>query len=321
MPKETGADITSFETENRKLAYANDFRDMLREHPRIIKTAISLADKASAEYDPPPVKYKKFELRYDKQTGKWLEEQMLLEFRDGQYVRDENGEVKKVSGGWVPMKDGRGTILCPTEPLRDEDSGLEVTVLGKSNRALVDMHITRHDVSEYLKLDFEGSSYFVKKSLVTVNPGFNEFHNTVTAKKALADLDFVTVVDAQLGYQDKKQSWYISKWKDVEAAGFTPSNKGVWIGVDDYGNFGGAPEGYEAPVAPGDIPRRFSGFPNETEYKEANRRIKMIEAKLEPFRLHRDLDANLFYNFKTRQFILLDVTGENNEFLGNPLRR
>jgi hypothetical protein len=90
--------------------------------------------------------------------------------------------------------------------------------------------------------------------------------------------------------------------------------------MDDYGNFGGAPEDYIAPVAPGDIPREFMGFPNETEYKEANRRIGMIEEKLKPYALHRDLGANLFYNYKTRNFILLDVTGESGEFLGDAIK-
>lgn len=313
MPRETGSDTTSFESEHKKLAYANEFRAMLREHPGILRVAIETVDEAIAQYNPAPIKIGKAEIpvKYDHETGQWLEERKRFAKKHGKI--DTSRYLKK--SDWVPLSHGRGVLLVPGEPAVDENTGLTVTVLGRSNRDMPSGRYgsgstTRIDKADYLKVDFQGQSFFVKKSFVTQNPGFVEFQNVIAAKELLKDLNFVKVVDAQSGYQDQKQSWYVSKWEDLEAAGFEPS--GERMSIDDYGR--SIKLGYDAQGS-------YLGFENQQAYEEAQQKAGAIKQRLEAGLIHRDLGSNLFYNRETRTFILLDVTGEDKDkTLGQPIR-
>ncbi len=312
MPRETGLDTSSSESEHRKLAYANEFRAMLRKHPGILKVAMEMVDKRLAEYNPAPMKLGKAEipLKYDQQTGRWLQERKMHPMVDGKIDFSQYEESE-----WDPLGYGRGVILAPGEPMVDENTGLTVTVLGRSNRDLPSGlfglgSTTRIDKADYLKVDFHGHAFFVKKSFVTQNPGFVEFQNVIAARELLSDLDFVKVVEAQLGYQDKKQSWYVSKWEDLEAAGFEPF--GEHMSINDYGQ--STRLGY-------DVPGSYRGFENQQAYEEAHQKAKAIKQRLEAGSIHRDLGSNLFYNRETKTFILLDPTGEDkNKTVGQPIR-
>ncbi len=295
-------------TENRKLAYDNEFRAMLREHPGIVDTAMQLTEQGLKKYDPGETRVgdEGTRLKYDKKTGQWLEEKRAPLLRKGKIYQNKKGEWPTRHTGWKPMGFGRGTILVPGEPIRDENSGLEVTTLGTSRR---EMHGTyggvRIDVSDYFKMSLNDDSYFVKHSKVTSNPAFTEFRNIKKAKELLADLDFVKVVDAKLGYQDNENSWYVSKWSDLERAGFAPY--GLVGMFDDY------VKGLER--------REFLGHSSEEDFLEAKKKFELIKERLTQEEIHRDLDSNLFYNVDTKTFILLDVTGQDAEqTLGQPFR-
>jgi len=309
MHKEIGSDITSFETENRKLAYANEFRSLLKENPGIIKTAEVLIDKAIDEYNPPDTSFGVIELTYDKESGKWFEKgRKRPVMKDRSMVFTESGEPLLER---VPMGYGRGTILVPGKPVKDDATGLELNLLGRSNREFYTSSwsdTVRVDKCDYLRLNFKGESFFLKRSFVTTNPGFVEFSNVTSAKEALKDLDFVRVVDAQLGYQDKNESWYVSKWEDLERAGFSPHNESV----NDYGEITAVPRG---------TPGSYLGYESEDEYNQVQERVKTIKQKLTQKNIQRDLAVNLFYNRVTKTFMLLDVTGEDpDKTLGNPIR-
>ena len=292
MPKEipqinTPSDPHFFEGKNAKIAWDRKFREMLRAHPGIIKTAIALVDKAIDEYAPENTTYGSLELKYDKETARWLEEK---------------------HAGYRPLAYGRGTILVPGRPMMDDKTGLEVVVLGRSNREMQGMIRTRFDKCDYLKLSYDGKSFFVKRSFVTTNPGFIEFSNIQEAKELLKDLPNVGVVDAKMGYQDKNESWYISKWENLETDGFQsdPYNQ-----LNDYGKN----------KLPAETQDSFFAFENERDYLNYKQGRKLIEEKLKPTGIDRDLNANLFYNPKTKTFILLDVTGgRKGGHLGNAIK-
>src|SRR3989344_541205 len=319
MPKEKQPEITSFPTENRKLAYTNEFRNLLRENPGIIKTAISLMDRAIEAYNPGKVRIGKegYELQYDRKKRGWLYARREYVFGDdGKIVLDEHGGAVTEPRDLRIIDFGRGVVLAPGKPIKEKVSGLEVTVIGRSNRDVcvgTFGDLRRLDNCDYIKLNLKGNYFFVKRSFVTQNPGFIEFKNVHRAKELLADLDFVKVVDAQLGYQDKKQSWYISKWEDLEAVGFTPYKHGIGlIGFDDYGKLSGLPTSVEG---------SYLGFEKEEDFKQAQINYGFIIDKLKPYDLSHDLGQNLFYNFKTKAFILLDVTSGkyNEEMLGEAI--
>jgi hypothetical protein len=302
MPKETTPTTSSHETKNRKLAYNIEFRNMLRENLGIIKTAIELADRAVAEYNPPEITVSGIRLKFNRVSGKWLQEQKMFAMRDGEIDINTYDESR-----WVPMNFGRAMVLVPSEPIRDKKTGLEVIVLGKSNREFSNSwwsDIVRIDKCDYLRLNFRGHSFFIKRSFITENPGFNEFKNTVSAEKALKDLDFIKVVKPKLGFQDKNQSWYVSEWQELESVGFAPYEQMTASGIDDYGN------------------------QVDNLYRKGEETKKRIDEKVEEIRtaLKRvcvgipDLEPNLFYNPNTETFILLDVTSENSATLGKPIR-
>lgn len=292
MPREQSPEFTSVSGETRKLAYENAFRETVREHPGILKAAIDLANEGVDGYNPGNISLPNTELEYNPESRQWLAQ-----------ARGQNPFGEPYSNR--PMSFGRGVFLSPGESIRDEEYKLELTVLGRSNREMTGTHSVRRDECDYFRLKAYGDSFFVKRSFVTTNPGFAEFHNTKKAKELLADLDFVHVVDAQLGYQSKTESWYISKWEDLESAGFAPYGMLSGGGFDDYGR--ALPEG------------KFLGFPNEEEFLEVERKFRTIKSALEPEGIHRDLGANLFYNIQTKTFVFLDVTSDNKEMLGDPI--
>ena len=314
MPKEITPTTTSLESKSRKLAYDNEFREMFRENPGIIKTAIELIDRAIIDYDPVFVNNVfNMQVRYDKETNKWLREKRKFILKDEKidYSGPEGAPITE-SDGWIDFHYGRNVLLAPGKQIADEKTGLEVTILGRSNRDLYGIHARRVDICEYIKISIKGQDFFVKRSFVTQNPGFTEFKNIMSAKEALRDLNFVRVVDAQLGYQNKNESWYVSKWENLESAGFTTFDTAIsW---DDYGEI--KQERINEPE------NSFLGFESEQEYEEAEEKVNLIKEKLKPLHLEHDLDANLFYNHKTKTFILLDVTGgEDNTGIGNPIRK
>ncbi|PIT92979.1 MAG: hypothetical protein COU06_02520, partial [Candidatus Harrisonbacteria bacterium CG10_big_fil_rev_8_21_14_0_10_38_8] len=222
MLKKEGPETTTVEGKEKKLGYENEFRALLKENPGILKVAIKLIDQALEEYNPPEKivdnEYsEKVKLMYDKEANKWL--QGLKDY----HLR-------------YPMRIGRGTLLVPGEPVKDEESGLTVTVLGRSNRKFP----KREDIGDYLKITFQGQSFFVKRSYITISPGFREFQDTLTAKEALKELEYVKVIEAKLGYQDDKESWFVSRFEDLETAGYKPGvlENNIFSSRehDDYGN-------------------------------------------------------------------------------------
>lgn len=71
MPREDTREITTFEGTQRKLAYTNEFRQILREHPGIIRTALTLTQKAEDEYKPDNLRVGLYELSWDKESSSW----------------------------------------------------------------------------------------------------------------------------------------------------------------------------------------------------------------------------------------------------------
>jgi len=66
----------------------------------------------------------------------------------------------------------------------------------------------------FLKVTLDGQSFFVKSEGTTWRgKGFDEFNNTEKARKSLADIPWVKVVDALFGYQDDEgATYFVSKW-------------------------------------------------------------------------------------------------------------
>ncbi|MFA6519999.1 MAG: hypothetical protein WCT44_00120 [Candidatus Paceibacterota bacterium] len=288
MPKETSPNIRSIEgrTGKRRIAYQEEFRNLLREHPGIVRTAQKLANQAIAEYSPPELKMKNEEgyvreLQYDKETGQWLRlvDDELYEIKNGKlFFPDLDPDVKL--GDWIPMDFGRGTLLYPGKPIMDESSGLVVSVLGRSNRELSNDFTIRRDKCDYFTMTIGDKTFFVKRAYVTTNPGWSEFKNTISAKEVLKDLPFVKVAEAQLGYQDENESWYISMWETIENAGY-----------DSYST--------------------------TFRTKDLVEKVDKIRDRLRSVSLDYDVSANLFYSPFTETFILVDVTGTDR--LGNPI--
>ncbi len=281
MPKEI-APIRSIETKGEKIAYAVEFRQMLREHPGIIKTAIELTDKAVAEYNPSNVMIDGKEFTFKKAEGIWVYKK-AFSYSEGRKLVTGEDETR--------MDFGRGTILVAGKPITDEKTGLKITVIGRSNRVInFSQDNVRLDKCDYLKMSVGRESFFVKRSFISINPGFTEFKNTISAEQALKDLKFVKVVSAKLGYQDKKESWYISSWEDLEKKGF--------VILDE------------------------NQFKSTKEHQTINRRADMIESRLEEVGYQCDLIRNLFYSHKNKTFILLDVTSEYDQekALGQAIR-
>lgn len=119
-------------------------------------------------------------------------------------------------------------------------------------------------------------------------------------KEALRDIDNLGVVEAQLGYSDDRQSWFVSKWEELESNGFAPNDAWVSSTPNDYGEF--------EPLV-----RKKNGLTyRDPAYlerivvpmeKEIEKRARAIGIRIS------DLRPNLFYNPDTERFFLLDVTG------------
>jgi hypothetical protein len=274
-------------TEGRKMAYAQEFRDMLRKNPGIIRAAIGLTEKAEEEYNPENFTMGDVELQWDKDKGSW------------QIVREDGKQLRKPE----PLVYGRNAPMRPGEKITDEKSGLEVTLLGKPDRIIYLRYLNRKDKASYFRMNFKDESYFVKKASLTNNPGFTEFKNTHAAAEKLKHLDFVKVVECQLGYQDNKGSWYVSKWEDLEAAGYDSVANMETVDFNDYGD-------------PIDI-----DFENQPGHEQLQDQIDEISEILGEDNLNIDLHANLFYNPQTKHFVLLDVSNNDpDQMLGSPFR-
>ena len=284
MTRESRPEVLTRKSPDRnvKLGYDTVFREMLRKYPGVVKIAIGLADKAADEYSPGVVKFGSLDFEYDKEKRQWFERRTGI-----------SGKPLSTK----PMSLGRGMILAPGKTLRDEKSGLEIIMLGRSNREIKLEQFTRTDVSDYYKLNLGSQSFFVKRSWITASAGFSEFQDTLKAKMVLQDLDFVKVVEAKLGYQDRSESWYISKWEDLEKAGFGHYNRSV----DDYGEKIEASQG--------------------THTKGIQEKVNLIREKLRRANIDRDVINNLFYNPQTEKFVLLNVTGYGKEkMLGSAIK-
>lgn len=280
---ETGKNDPTKLTEraNRRLGYAQEFKDMIHEHPGVLRAALLLTQKAEDEYNPPNIRVEPAELRWNKEK---------TEFEVIKHG-DRTLEEPIPYGEFIA---GRGVILAAGETLKDHETGLEVTALAKRDFE------TRHrkEITTYFKIKLEDKSFFIKKSVATHFPGYKEFKSSIKAKKFLSGLKNLQVIEAQLGYTDSHQSWFVSKWQDLESEGFFPYE---------------ALQGYS-------IPNDYGEFPEEQEVdsfhlgpeklvEKVKSTIKQIETRSAEAGIHIfDLEANLFVNPKTGKLFLLDVT-------------
>ncbi|MEI6660308.1 MAG: hypothetical protein WCK91_02700 [bacterium] len=278
--------VKAHEVGDKKLAYVQEFLDLLKENPGIIKKAEELITKGIEGYSPADIVLGGAHLKYDKDNVRWFEEKRHVVLGPDEKIQyDHDGHVVTTHAGWEPTFLGRGTFLSPGETMIDEETGLSLTILGRSNRVFHAGRIVRTDKSDYIKATLAGEGYFIKRSSVTFNPGFTEFKSTVKARDALIGMPYVKVIEPQLGYQDEKESWFISKWEDLKGLDYRPQNS-----LDDYAT--GA--GYEKLKTDKDY--------DDYEFKRRN-----IEDVLDKAKLNVDLDSNLLFSQETRTFILLDV--------------
>src|SRR5438309_11245544 len=63
--------LQTFGERNIKLAYANEFRQMLRRHPGVVKSALQLSQRAEQEYNPGDFQYFDYTLRWNKEINNW----------------------------------------------------------------------------------------------------------------------------------------------------------------------------------------------------------------------------------------------------------
>lgn len=295
---ESTGEIAHHHSQKREIAYNREFRGFLREHPGIINTARQLTSQGEANYHPDNFMIGLYELQYDPKFKVWEEVAYNGEYRN---------RIAKNVPNITTM--GRGTFLRPGTPEVDDKTGLEVTILGVSNRQFhqdgeenilhavgaegVVTKPTRIESSTYLKARLGDKSYFIKKATQTSNPGSREFLNTVSAADALRDLDFVTVSNAQLGYQDSHESWYISDWKELESEGFFPYQIYEDGGFTDSGQY----IHHKTP------------FLSEIDGERIFKQKKQIDKALWLQGIViTDTLRNFFYNYKTGKFFLLDVT-------------
>ena len=268
---------------DKKLGYNTEFRQMLRKHPGIIKTAMQLSKKAEDDYSPQDSLWGVVPMHWDREKKRWYEVREVD-------PADDTPDIP------IQHSSQRGIMLKPGENQIDPVTGLEVTLLGTSDREWrpAPRHVSRIDKSSYFKMSLGENAFFVKKSTATTNPGFDEFSNTLRASEALKGLaDYVEVVEMQLGYQDNQQSWYISKWRDDLVNLVATTDVGTLDPITDYGE-----------IIPND-----EFFLENKEYEAIANAKNMIRTKLEEAGMDiHDLNSNLFYNQKTKKWVLLDVT-------------
>ena len=116
------------------------------------------------------------------------------------------------------------------------------------------------------------------------------------AKQALKDLPFVRVLEVQLGYQDKKQSWFVSKWEDIKGSKFLEDHR-------DHNEFGEKIIGATFDEK-GILISRENDPRKAMLYTSRYEQIREILRELDIT----DLTANLLYSLNLGTFLLLDAT-------------
>lgn len=289
------ANVKLNEGRHGRLGYAWEFKNMIREHPGVLKAALQLTKKAEDQYNPPNMQIANFEVQWNKDKTRFD-------------IIKKNGKEQEPQAYSL----GRGAVLIPGETLKDEQAGLEVTILGRVDAPRPGGHRNR---SSYFKMKLGDHAFFIKKSIETTNKGYEEFKNSHRVQAALSGLGNVAVVEANLGYDDDHQSWFVSKWQDLEDSF---STRGSWFtGVNDYGYSIFAvkdPDG-----SPHDLSDDELAISNKIEAMDYQIMGRLEEAGIEIY----DLTENLFYNPKTDKFFLLDVTtydvfADRSRWLGQP---
>lgn len=281
----------------RELGYDVGFRQMLESRPGITRSALSLLHQAEEAYNPSDIQVLGHTLSWNKEANNWMVS------KSGEKEFD-----KPLPLGWVIHT--RGAYMKEDKPFIDPQTGLEVTILGKSTR-LLGQGPDRVDETTYARMRLVGESsdsseptpdFFVKKSVATGYPAFPEFVHSKQAQEALRDIPDLNIVEAQLGYSDKKQSLFVSKWVDLENRGFFPSISVTSGDPNDYGQPSALDKVFDE-----DDDVFIAFMENHSSKIEAMK--AMISTQMQEAGLTiGDLEQNLFYNPDTGKFFLLDVT-------------
>ncbi len=307
MRKESSEEATFVETEHRKLGYATEFKTFVKENPGFLKNTRELIAKAEKDYSPGILHIGDIESRWVGPKGFW------------EVFREKGDLLEKP----FPLSQhrrfsmSRTAFFMPGINYVDSSNTTEVKILGKFYREWPDRRGIpgRIDQTTYAKVGHNGKYFFVKKSPITIMPGFREFTNTMKAKSVLQNIDYVKVIEAQLGYQDATQSWFVSRWELLEKAGFGPvSQQGGTTGRDDYAQPIDSPDtlqfGYDYKLLD-----TFSEEEKERRSKALRtERLLMLDREdmiLQTLKgagiFTQDLESNIFYNPTSHTFILLDL--------------
>lgn len=289
MSGEPTREVTTHESHHRKLGYANEFKGMLREHPGIIKTATELASQAETAYHPSPIVIGKTELQ-------WNPDAEWEHWGYGDWVKWDEPRRRSF---------GPSVLFKPDEPIVDPKTGLEITVLGRK-KGKYGFSGSQTEDTTYFRMSLGDHAFFVKKSSATKIHGFREFQDSVQLKDAVRNMENLHVVEAQLGYTDDKQSWFVSKWEDLVDTGFFPyvSWRG---GIED--SYGKRPQEFDPEKGRRqdidvDIVKKINQVKEDLVEHAKNAGIQLV-----------DIDENFFYNPNTDQFVLIDVSTTNSEGL------
>jgi len=104
-----------------------------------------------------------------------------------------------------------------------EGHGIKITLLNESGNTgkVADWNLSKSILTvpgDYLKLEIGGQKFFVKRvsgfKEVSIY-GYEEVQSIKAAKKALEGLDKVEVIDFELGFQDGKTTYFVSKWRNA----------------------------------------------------------------------------------------------------------
>lgn len=279
--------IKTIEGKHRRLGYTNEFHRIVEANPGILNAALRLAQQAEDEYDPPSIQIGIGELKWNKAKTRY------------EVIKQNDQELQEPMDYSLFILGG-GLVFVPGETLKDKDTGLEVTLLGKRDRddlmAATHWRI-RNERTSYFKVSLGNNSFFVKKSNATDNPGYEEFTNSHKVAEALIDLKDIEVVHAQLGYADDRQSWFVSRWEDLESKDFIPFDS--WYGnVDIYGQFMPEEE-YDA------VKKMATKVKIEPIITDIAKRLQKLGLTLT------DIPNNFLYNPKTGKMFFLDITDYN----------
>lgn len=292
------AEVRIIERGTRKLGYALEFSQTLGEHPGALKTAMQLAQRAIDEYCPSNIQSGVGELQWNKDETRF----------DVIKVRGQSLAVPQPYENWASAT--RGVLLAEGGTYQDDKLGLNVTILGKSKRDyMLGMfnQLHRLDDSAYFRISLGEQAFFVKKSTKTINTGFSEFRDSIKVSTILRNIADIQVVDAQLGYESQQQSWFVSRWENLESASFYPFDLFMGNTPSDYGEY----------ISWMDE-RKQRYLAHESKVKatveDIKTRLKKVGVEI------RDIEANLFYNPFTEKYFLLDVTTKDANKLGQPHR-